>query len=100
MTIVTLDEVKQWLRVDFIEDDELLTTLINAAEMYLKNATGTSFDSTNHLAKLFCMTLISDWYENRELIGKTSEQVRPILQSILAQLTYSYGGDSNESGAV
>jgi uncharacterized phage protein (predicted DNA packaging) len=100
MTIVTLDEVKQWLRVDFIEDDELLTTLINAAEMYLKNATGITYDSTNHLAKLFCMTLISDWYENREMIGKATDQTRPIIQSILTQLTYSYGGDSDESGTV
>lgn len=90
--IVSLDEVKTWLRVDFTDDDALLTTLISAAEQYLKNATGITYDSTNHLAKLFCMTLISDWYENRELVGRASEQVRPILQSILAQLTYAYGG--------
>jgi uncharacterized phage protein (predicted DNA packaging) len=98
--IVSLDEVKTWLRVDFTDDDALLTTLINAAEQYLKNATGITYDSTNHLAKLFCMTLISDWYENRELIGKATDQTRPIIQSILTQLTYSYGGDSDESGAV
>jgi uncharacterized phage protein (predicted DNA packaging) len=98
--IVSLDEVKTWLRVDFSDDDALLTTLINAAEQYLKNATGITYDSTNHLAKLFCMTLISDWYENREMIGKATDQTRPIIQSILTQLTYSYGGDSDESGTV
>ena len=92
--IVSLDEVKTWLRVDFTDDDALLTTLISAAEQYLKNATGITYDSTNHLAKLFCMTLISDWYENRELVGRASDQVRPILQSILAQLTYAYGGET------
>ena len=94
MMIVTLEEVKDWLRVDFIDDDTLITTLINAAEEYLKNATGITFDATNYLAKIFCMTLIADWYENRELIGKASDQVRPILQSILAQLTYAYGGET------
>ena len=94
MMIVTLEEVKDWLRVDFIDDDTLITTLINAAEEYLKNATGITFDATNYLAKIFCMTLIADWYENRELIGKASDQVRPILQSILSQLTYSYGGET------
>ncbi|SFA55827.1 uncharacterized phage protein (possible DNA packaging) [Parageobacillus thermantarcticus] len=98
--IVSLDEVKTWLRVDFTDDDALLTTLINAAEQYLKNATGITYDSTNHLAKLFCMTLIADWYENREMIGKATDQTRPIIQSILTQLTYSYGGDSDESGTV
>ncbi|KYD07640.1 head-tail connector protein [Saccharococcus caldoxylosilyticus] len=94
MMIVTLEEVKNWLRVDFSDDDTLITTLINAAEEYLKNATGITFDATNYLAKIFCMTLIADWYENRELIGKASDQVRPILQSILAQLTYAYGGET------
>ncbi|MED5042397.1 head-tail connector protein [Geobacillus stearothermophilus] len=92
--IVSLDEVKTWLRVDFTDDDALLTTLISAAEQYLKNATGITYDSTNHLAKLFCMTLIADWYENREMVGRASDQVRPILQSILAQLTYAYGGET------
>ncbi|OAT74556.1 head-tail connector protein [Parageobacillus thermoglucosidasius] len=98
--IVSLDEVKKWLRIDFSEDDALLTTLISAAEEYLKNATGITYDSASHLAKLFCMTLIADWYENREMIGKATDQTRPIIQSILTQLTYSYGGDSDESGAV
>jgi uncharacterized phage protein (predicted DNA packaging) len=100
MMIVTLEEAKNWLRVDFSDDDALITTLINAAEEYLKNATGVEFNENNHLAKLFCMTLISDWYENREMIGKTTDQTRPIIQSILTQLTYSYGGDSDESGTV
>jgi uncharacterized phage protein (predicted DNA packaging) len=95
--IVSLEEVKTWLRVDFADDDALLTTLINAAELYLKNATGVEFDDTNSLAKLFCMTLISDWYENREMIGKATDQTRPIIQSILTQLTY---GGSDESGTV
>jgi len=94
MMIVTLEEAKNWLRVDFSDDDALITTLINAAEEYLENTTGTAFDATNHLAKIFCMTLIAHWYENRELIGKASNEVRPILQSILAQLTYAYGGET------
>jgi uncharacterized phage protein (predicted DNA packaging) len=100
MMIVTLEEAKNWLRVDFSDDDALITTLINAAEEYLKNATGVEFNENNHLAKLFCMTLISDWYENREMIGKATDQTRPIIQSILTQLTYSYGGDSDESWTV
>jgi uncharacterized phage protein (predicted DNA packaging) len=89
--IVSLEEVKSWLRIDFSEDDALLTTLISAAEAYLKNATGVEYDENNHLAKLFCMTLISDWYENREMIGKASDQIRPIINSILMQLTYGGG---------
>lgn len=91
--IVTVDEVKEFLRID--EDETtLITMLIKTAEEYLENATGNTFDETNNLARLFCMILISDWYENREFIGKSSEKVRHTVNSMIAQLKYCYGGDS------
>lgn len=90
--IITLDEAKQWLRIEHNDEDSLISTLISAAEKYLVNATGNAFDNTNELAKLFCYVLVTDWYENREMIGKTSDQVRPIITSILAQLTYACDG--------
>jgi uncharacterized phage protein (predicted DNA packaging) len=98
--IVSIDEAKEWLRVDHNDEDNMIQMLIKAAEKYLKNATGNTFDSSNELAQLFCLVLVADWYENREMIGKATDQTRPIIQSILTQLTYSYGGDSDESGTV
>lgn len=88
--IVTLEEAKQYLRVDGNESDELITALIEAAGVYLQNATGNQFDNTNHLAKLFCLVLVGDWYENREYSGKPGEGIRPIINSILVQLQHSY----------
>lgn len=88
--IVDLEETKQYLRIDDNESDVLLNSLINAAEEYLKNATGHEFDESNHLARIFCWILISDWYENREYIGKASDKIRPIIESMLAQLKYCY----------
>lgn len=96
--IVTLEEVKQWLRVDGDDDDLQIGMLINASERYLKEATGIQFDYTNELAKLFCLVLIVDWYENREFVGKAGEKVRHTINSILMQL--SYGGEPNESGTI
>lgn len=93
--ILTIDEVKEFLRIDGNEEDVLLQTLINAAEESLFNATGNTFDSTNELAKLYCLVLVSDWFENRELTDKTSEKVRFIVQSILTQLKHCYRGDAN-----
>lgn len=88
--IVTIDEAKKWLKVDFEEDDEDIQDLINAAEIYLFNATGIKFDNTNPLAKLYCRVLVTEWYENRSLMEeyRTSGKVRFILQSILLQLQY------------
>ena len=87
--ILGLEETKMWLRIDQEDEDELIQMLILSAENYLKNATGIDYDSENKLAKLFCLILITDWYENRELIGhKVSDKVRFTVQSMLAQLTY------------
>lgn len=92
--ILFLDEVKEWLRIDTDADDVTLQTLIFVAEKYLFNATGKTFDTNNHEARLLCLVLIADWYENRELIGKDSN-VRYAIRSLLTQL--QYGSDDNES---
>jgi uncharacterized phage protein (predicted DNA packaging) len=89
--IIDTDEAKTWLRIDGNEEDALIGMLIGAAMEYLENATGRSVDTPpiSNQARLFCLVLITDWYENRELIGtKPSEKVRYSLQSLLAQLTY------------
>jgi uncharacterized phage protein (predicted DNA packaging) len=89
--IVELDEVMEWLRIDNQEEIGLLAVLIGAAEEYLKNATGKDFSTppVSYQARLFCLVLVADWYENRELIGtKPSEKVRFSIQSMLTQLTY------------
>lgn len=91
--LITLKEAKEYLRLDSDEEDTLIESLINAAEVYLKNATGKSLDSTNELARLFCLVLVVDWYENRSYIaGKVGDSARPVIESILAQLNYSYEG--------
>lgn len=93
--IVTLLEAKEWLNIDYEEDDSLINGLILAAETYLKNATGKQFDGTNELAKLFVRVLITDWYENREYeVNSKSNgatRTRFTISSILSQLQY---GDS------
>ena len=86
--IVTLEEVKSWLRIDFNYDDFLLQSLIASSEIYIKNTTGKTHDHTNELAKLLSFVLIADWYENREYVGKESEKVRHTIQSIKMQLEY------------
>lgn len=88
--ILTIGEAKEFLRIDGTEEDALLQTLISAAEKSLYNATGNTFDSANELAKLYCLVLVSDWYENRELNEKVSEKVRFTVQSILTQLKHCY----------
>ncbi|HHY28450.1 MAG TPA: phage gp6-like head-tail connector protein [Desulfitobacterium dehalogenans] len=85
--ILDLAETREWLRDNEVSESTL-QMLINAAELYLNNATGKGFDSENDLAKLFCLVLVTDWNEDRQMVGKVSEKVRFTVDSILAQLQY------------
>ena len=93
--VLKLEEAKEYLRVDGNEEDMLITSLITAAEIYIKNATSKNVDLKSELAKLAARILIAHWHENREAVGK-AEQLAFSLQSILVQLQYC-GGDSSES---
>lgn len=96
MAILTLEETKEWLRVDD-DEDNIIEILKGAAETYLHNAVEVEFDDTNQLAKLYCLVLCADWYENRDLIGQQpSDKVRFTIQSIMAQLQYAY--DPTDTG--
>lgn len=92
MAILTLEEAKTWLRVDGDDEDGIIQIIASAAEEYLHNAVEVVFDGTNQLAKLYCLVLCADWYENRDLIGSqpSSDKVRFTCQSIMAQLQHSY----------
>lgn len=94
--ILTLEETKEFLKVSYDDEDNLIQGLINGAERYLKNATGKEFDDTNELAKLFCKVLIADWYDNRAYMqeGKVTAKVRYTIQSILSQLQYVETGEA------
>ncbi|WP_242862324.1 head-tail connector protein [Clostridium botulinum] len=87
--LTNIEEVKDFINAQY-EDDKLITMLIEVAEMYLYNATGIEYDSSNKAAVLYCEVLVSDLYDNRVLMdsNKTtvSDKVRFTLQSILLQL--------------
>lgn len=88
--IVTLEEAKQYLRVDTDHEDALVESLIAAAETYLYNATGITYNDSNKLAKLFVLVLVADWFENRESVGHVTQMTRRSVQSLLVQLQNCY----------
>lgn len=89
--ILTLEETKKYLKVDYDDEDEEIKDLIQASEIYLKQATGKEFDSTNPLAKLYCKCLVYEWFRYKGVMGdKTvSDKTKYTLQSIALQLKYS-----------
>ncbi|PHF96284.1 DNA-packaging protein, partial [Bacillus toyonensis] len=49
--VLTVEEAKKYLRVDGDEEDDLITSFVEAAEIYIKNATSKHVDLKSELAK-------------------------------------------------
>lgn len=101
--IITLEEVKNHLRVDIDDDDELIKTQMAAAFNYLKNATGKEYPeiledgSTPDYSeeKIYLLMLIAQTYENRKATssnkasaasGSSPDDFTFIARSLLLQL--------------
>jgi len=97
--MLTLSEVKRWLRLEegFTDEDDLLQTLMNAAQEYIANATGRKDWGDNPIAKLLAQVLIADWYENRGAVGQVREELRLTVRSLLIQLQYAYPEQEEET---
>ena len=63
--MLDLSEVKNFLRCEHDEDDELIKMYMETAEDYLKSACGDNVDLEKPKAKTILLMLISDYYENR-----------------------------------
>lgn len=84
--MLTLDSVKSYLRVDFDDDDALISGLMVVADDYLTASVGTGYDKESERAKILSLILISDLYDNRGLleapIGGVKHAVRQIVDNM------------------
>ena len=92
--MITLQEVKDYARIDIDEDDPLLKNLTVAAEQYLINATDKEYpekdeagNTVNYeLEKIYLKLLIAYWYEKRAPVGSVGEDFNFSTKSIMLQL--------------
>lgn len=68
-----LNDVKLYLRVDDYTEDEVIQGMIDAAKQYIQMGTGVSFDETNARHLLTLKMIVAHWYDNRGLVGNTTE---------------------------
>ncbi|ADU30360.1 head-tail connector protein [Evansella cellulosilytica] len=86
-----LDLVKQYSRVDFKEDDLLLSSLISQAEEYIKNATGHEVTYERELEKLAVCLLVNHYYDERGIVSHQQVNKLPhSIESVLQQLEFCY----------
>lgn len=68
-----LKDVKLYLRVDDYSEDEVIQGMIDAAKQYIQTGTGVTFDETNARHLLTLKMIVAHWYDNRGLVGNTTE---------------------------
>lgn len=93
MAALSLTDVKNYLRVDFSDDDALIGRLMVAADSFLKGSIGSNYDNTEERAKTLSLLVISDLYDNRSLQDnnnkgsvKVSNTVRRMVDDFSMQL--------------
>lgn len=79
-----LDEIKEYLRIEHVEEDEVLSALQKASEEYMKNA-GCVKNYDSELYKHAIKILISHWYDNRGITA-VSNPVSYSIESIIYQI--------------
>ena len=76
--MITLDEMKQWLRMDIDDDDELILNLIQTSESPIEIATGVTKEfvsncedkTLNNLYKMAQRIIVTDLYNEKSIENK------------------------------
>lgn len=83
-----INELKEWLRIDSVDDDITLNSLFSTSKILIKQATGVVLEDVQgnsealELYKTIQKMIITDLYENRDGASKFN----PILISLHTQL--------------
>ena len=68
--MITLDKVKEHIRLDVDDEDIYIATLINAATLHVTGITGVENDAEAPATyDIVCLLLIAHWYANREAVS-------------------------------
>ena len=84
--MITLEKAKKYLRIDFNDDNDFISSLILASNKYLENAIGTF--TSNDLTELAQLLLIEHWYENRTLVGTVTNELSHSIDAMIFQTKY------------
>lgn len=98
--IITLEEVKEYLRIDY-EDETMLNLFIDQSIEYLRDSID-NFDLKlknerfKKKIKLPLLMLLQEIYDNREFSDKNNSKIKYIINSIMLQLQYCYDDDETK----
>ena len=84
----TLEEVKDYLRVDSDDEDTQITSMMEAAKRFIVEAVG-SFDEEDALVVMLAKAVVQNMYDHRELTQSDQQQkkgIETMFRSIIRQL--------------
>lgn len=84
---ITIDFVKEVIRVDFDDDDDYINLLIDVAREYITSAVGECNENKARV-RLLILVIVSELYRNREFsVDKVSSKAQYTIRSIITQLS-------------
>lgn len=91
--LITLEELKMFLRIDYSDDDIMLNDFIQTTEEYIKDIVSDydikiKNERFKRKASLAAKFIISELYDNRELTIKENKKVNFIINSFITQMQY------------
>ena len=93
---MTLAEMKSYLKVDYNDDDNEITLMMNVAREYITDAI-CECDETIARVQLLMRVIVGELYEKRSMtfdMNSTNQKVQYVIRSIINQL--SFGDDDSE----
>jgi uncharacterized phage protein (predicted DNA packaging) len=101
--LLTLSEVKSYLRVEHSEEDTFLNMLITAARNYAEvflnrpirqeDMTAETTWEVPESVRLAMLMLVAHWYDNRGVIGKVDGEIAFSVSALLTPYRfYKFGG--------
>lgn len=86
-TQITPQDIKNSLRIEVTDDDEMIQQYITTAENYVQNAVSSAItidDLYTHQQFKFAVSLLTQfWYQNRDIdMQNTPYQVRSMIQQL------------------
>lgn len=85
--MLTLEEVKKELGIDFNDHDERLTRYIKLAQEWLDGAVG-SYQENDERAKQLVLFVVEDLYERSSSIVKENNTISKLKNDFIMQLKY------------
>ena len=87
-----LEDIKEYLRVDGDDEDNLISMMMEAGKEYIRSAVG-EYNDTDKTANILLAAITQNMYDNRELMQsdqQVKKRIEYTFQSMILQLRLKY----------